>query len=71
MTDRQVPWDKHLYASICIPEADAEEIRSALETVLLGPLPLPDYQKALLVKLRERLQKKKPVTGLGPPKWLE
>lgn len=63
-------WQKHLYASVEIPEADAQEIRSALENVLLGGgPPLTEHQKGLLVKLRERLEELEPVTHVGPPKW--
>lgn len=62
-------WEKHLYAHIEIPDADAQEIRSAIEVALLGGLSLTDRQKTLLVKLRERLQEVEPVTHVGPPKW--
>lgn len=62
-------WEKHLYAILQIPEADAQEIRSALETALLGGIPLTDRQKALLVKLRDRLHETKPVTHAGAPSW--
>jgi len=62
-------WEKHRYAILEIPEKDAEEIRSAIETVLLGGASITKDQKALLAKLRIRLEEMEVITHGGPAKW--
>lgn len=53
-----------------IPEDDANEIREAIEMVLLGDsAALTPKQKELLTKLRARLEHAEPTSALGDPKW--
>lgn len=64
------PWNVNRYAQVMIPEDDANEIREAIEKVLLGDsASLTPKQKELLTKLRARLERVEPVSELGGPKW--
>lgn len=65
-----VPWKFHNYAHLEIPEQDAILIREAIEKVLLGDSgSLTIKEKELLTKLRARLDRTRPVSHVGDPKW--
>lgn len=64
------PWNVNSYAQVTIPKDDANEIREAIEKILLGDsTSLTPKQKELLTKLRARLEHSRPVSEVGGPKW--